>query len=102
MKDIKQEQFQDATAEGFVLVDIYGTYCGPCKALDKVLEQMEVDYPFLNIVKINSDENRELARKLKVMAVPTLLFMKDGELKHRQTGLMSADEIMAIASEYLY
>lgn len=102
IKEINQDQFQEATSEGFVLVDCYGTHCGPCKMLSKVLEEMEIDYPFLNIVKINMDNNPEFGRAHRIMAVPTMFFMKDGEIKQRQSGLMEADQIMAIAGEYLY
>lgn len=102
LREINQDQFKEATAKGFVLVDIYGTHCGPCQMLGQTLEALIVDYPFLEVVKLNSDNNKEFCREHKIMAVPTLFFMFDGEIKKRSTGAMSADELIEACGEYLY
>ena len=102
MRDINQNEFKEAVQEGFTLVDVYGDNCGPCVMLAAILEVLEKENPFVNIVKINADKNKELADELDIQGVPTLLFMKDGEEQERKLGAISIDEIMETAGAYLY
>ncbi|WP_459129252.1 thioredoxin family protein [Guggenheimella bovis] len=102
IKEIQGTEFEEATKEGFSIVDIYGSTCEPCKALAKTLEELEFDYPFINIFKINSDQNREFCKKQRILGVPTIFFMKDGKMLEREMGALSLDRILEIASEYMY
>ena len=102
MKEINQSEFQGAVKEGFALVDVYGDNCGPCVMLAKILEVLEKENPFVNIVKINADSNREFAEEFDIQGVPTILFMYDGKEEDRRLGAISVDEIMKVAAEYLY
>ena len=102
MKEINQSEFQEAVKEGFTLVDVYGDNCGPCVMLAKILEVLEKENPFVNIVKINADSNREFAEEFDIQGVPTILFMYDGKEEDRRLGAISVDEIMKVAAEYLY
>ncbi len=97
-----QEQYRSDANKGIHLVDIYGTHCGPCKMLAFVLEQVERDYPDFSIIKINSDEAKELATELGVRAVPTLLLLEDGEIVKRQTGSMGVEELLNWIGDYIY
>ena len=71
------------------IVDFYADWCGPCKMLSQVLEQLEN----VDIIKINVDENEELAKKYKVMSIPYLLIVKDGEIKKELLGFRSKDDL---------
>ncbi len=102
IKEINQENFNEEISSGFHVVDVYGTYCGPCKLLAAVLEQVDKKYPFLSILKLNSDNNKELAAELKIKAVPTILLYEDGELIKRQTGALNEKDFMALVADYLY
>lgn len=102
IKEIMGVDFEKETSEGFYIVDVYGTHCGPCKMLAQTLDFMAFDYPFLNILKICSDENREFCKQHKIMGVPTILFVVDGEIKRREVGALPEESLMAIAGEYLY
>lgn len=102
IKEINQDQFNAMTKTGFHIVDFYGTHCGPCKVLAKTFESLDVDYPFLSILKINVDNNQEIAAEKRIMAVPTILFIKDGEQIARKSGALSAENIMEIVSPHLY
>lgn len=102
MREITQAEFKEATKEGFTLVDVYGTFCEPCKALAETLKILEMEYPSMNIVKIESGANREFTKEHKILGVPTLLFMYAGEIKATKVGALRGDEIMEIAGEYLY
>jgi thioredoxin 1 len=70
-----------------VLVDFYADWCGPCKALAPVLEELAGEIPNAKIVKINVDENYELATRYKIDSIPSLLVFKGSELTARHVGL---------------
>lgn len=69
-----------------VLVDFYADWCGPCKALAPVLEEFANENPDAKIVKVNVDENYELAARYKIDSIPSLLIFKDSELAARHMG----------------
>lgn len=72
-----------------VLVDFYADWCGPCKMVGPILEEMAEKYAGkAKICKINIDEQRKLAISNKVMSIPTLLFIQNGEVKERVTGAL--------------
>lgn len=72
-----------------VLVDFYADWCGPCKMVGPILEEMASKYAGkAKICKINIDEQRKLALSNKVMSIPTLLFIKNGEIKERISGAL--------------
>ena len=102
IKEINQNNFREEIKEGFHIVDVYGTYCGPCKMLAAVLEQVDKKYSFLSILKLNSDENKELSAEFNIKAVPTILLFEDGELVKRQTGALSESQFMDYIADYLY
>ena len=96
------DTFAGLTAEGFVIVDFYSTTCVPCKMLSRILEDLTIDYPFVNIVKVNVTDDPKLGVDNAIEAVPTVFFMKDGELVERVVGLMDEDEIIEKIGEYYY
>ncbi|MDD2190019.1 MAG: thioredoxin [Eubacteriales bacterium] len=72
-----------------VLVDFYADWCGPCKMVGPILEILAENYENkVKICKINIDEQRKLAIANKVMSIPTLLFVKNGEIKERFSGAL--------------
>ncbi len=96
------ETFSALTAEGFTIVDFHSTTCVPCKMLSRVLEDLVLDYPFLNIVKVNITDHPALGREHEIEAVPTVLFLKDGQTQERVVGLMDEDEIIEKIKTYYY
>lgn len=96
------ENFEGLTNKGFILVDFYSDTCGPCKTLAVNLSEVNQDLPFINTIKVNTTKNQELAERFAVMAVPTIIFMKDGQVKERHVGLLSADEIKEKISQLYY
>ncbi len=95
VETIHQSNFeQTVTGAEVVLVDFFAAWCNPCKMLAPVLDGIaEALPPSRKIVKVNVDENRELARKYGVMSIPTLILFKDGQLAQRLVGVRSEDEI---------
>ena len=79
-----------------VLVDFSAVWCQPCKMLDPVVKQLAGEWDGkVKVVKIDADENPDLVMKYGVMGIPTLLFIKDGEVKERVTGFMPKDKLTA-------
>jgi thioredoxin 1 len=83
--------FQDIVkGETPTLVDFFATWCGPCKAIQPVLDQLKTDmHEKVRILKIDVDKNQEVAEKFKVRGVPTFVLFKNGEIIWRQSGGMS-------------
>lgn len=82
------DNFKDLVSKDLVLVDFFANWCGPCKMLSPVLEELANDRNELNIVKVDIDESSELARQYGVMSVPTLMLFKNGSLVATQSGYM--------------
>lgn len=87
--------FADETKEGLVLVDFHATWCGPCRMLDPVLDELIKDNSELKLVKVDVDESRELASQYQVMSVPTLILFKDGQVVDTQNGFLPKEMLEA-------
>ncbi len=82
-----------------VLVDFWATWCGPCRMLAPVLEQIAKEYDGkLKVGKVNVDEEMGLAVKFRVESIPTLMLFKNGELVKKSLGFMEKDEIVSTFS----
>lgn len=95
MKIINKNEFDAVIANGVVMVDFFATWCGPCKMLSPVLEEVasEVEGK-ANIVKVDIDESSELAQRYGIMAVPTMLIFKDGKIMKQLQGFMPKQQLV--------
>lgn len=77
-----------------VLVDFWATWCGPCKMIAPVIEEIAEEYEGkVKVGKVNIDEQMDLALEFKVMSIPTIMLFENGEVKKREVGVMSKAEI---------
>ena len=89
------EELKAATKEGKVLVDFFATWCGPCKMIAPVLEDLDKDPSFdVKIVKVDVDEASDAAMEYRVQAIPTLLLFVDGQVTKSQMGFQRKDQII--------
>lgn len=93
VKYLESENFKEVIKEGIWIVDFYADWCGPCKMLGPVLEELD-----RNVLKVNVDNHESLATEFGVMSIPTICFFKDGKLENRVIGFRSKDEIEEIIS----
>ena len=87
-------------SEQLVLVDFFADWCGPCKMMPPILTEVKTVYKErLKIIKINVDANPELASRLSVKGVPTIILFKEGKVVWRQSGVASKDMLINLVKE---
>ncbi len=102
IQNADKTNFKELIAQDFVIVNFYGDACAPCKLFSRILEDMEAEIPFLNIVKLNATENPEVVDEYQIAAVPTVHFYKDGQLVHSHVGVMQPQQLKDVIAAYLY
>jgi len=95
--DLNNDNFNDVTSSGVVLVDFWAPWCGPCKMLTPILEKVKEDVGDSAVIsKVNVDENPQLASKFGVRSIPTILIFKNGEIKETLVGLKQQAELTSL------
>ena len=88
--ELNASNFDETIKEGTVLVDFWAPWCGPCRMLAPVIEELAEDFDGkAKICKVNTDEEQDIAVKYGIRSIPTILFFKDGELVDQMVGASS-------------
>ena len=93
VKDINDSSFDSIIKEGKVLVDCYANWCGPCKMLAPIIEELSSEIDNYAFYKLDVDKNEEISRKYGIMSIPTLLIFENGELKNKLVGFKNKNEL---------
>ncbi|MBP1964802.1 thioredoxin [Paenibacillus aceris] len=100
VNQISDATFQNETGAGTVLVDFWAPWCGPCKMIAPILDELSTEIGAkAKIVKINVDDNPESAAKYNVMSIPTLLVFKDGQVVNQLVGVQSKEKLKAVIDQ---
>ena len=90
--ELNSENFDKTVSEGISLVDFWAPWCGPCRMIAPVIEELAEDYEGkAKICKVNTDEEQDIAIKFGIRSIPTILFFKDGEIVDQMVGAAGKD-----------
>ncbi|TSA83195.1 thioredoxin [Helicobacter mehlei] len=88
--ELTHENFESVTNSGAVVVDFWAPWCGPCKMLSPIIDELASEYEGkAKICKVNTDEQDELSAKYGIRSIPTVLYMKDGQVMNQTVGALS-------------
>lgn len=98
VEKITAENFEQEVmkSERVVLLDFFATWCGPCRMVGPIIEEIAVEEPSVKVGKIDVDQEGDLASQFQIFSIPTLVVMKDGKVVQKATGARSKEEILAM------
>ena len=99
--EVSDENFKSEVLESdkTVLIDFYADWCGPCKMLSPVVEEVAKENDNIKVVKINLDNSQDIAVEYGIMSIPTLVVIKNGQETNRSIGVISKSEITKLLEE---
>ena len=96
VKELTTNNFKDEAMQGVVLIDFFATWCGPCKMLSPIIEELSEEMPNVKFFKVDVDENEELVEMFNIEAMPTLIILKDGKIANKSVGFKPKANIKAL------
>ena len=94
--ELTKENFDETIASGDTLVDFWATWCGPCQMQGPIVDAFAESQDAVKVGKVDVDQNMEIATRYGIMAVPTLIAFRDGEILNKKAGLSPVEEIEAM------
>jgi len=82
-------------SEQTVLLDFWAAWCGPCRMVAPILEEIAERRPDIKVCKVNVEEERELAKQFRVFSIPTMMVLQDGQVAHKMVGARGKQQILS-------
>ena len=102
MKTVNKEEFNQTINEGVTLVDFFATWCGPCRIMGSIVEEIaQAVSDKVKVIKVDVDDEEELARNFGIMSIPTLMIFKNGQIKEKHVGVWQKEECLGVLKNYI-
>ncbi len=102
VEEILDSDFREKTKSGVVVVDFWAPWCAPCRMMAPLLEELQEEFAGrARFVKLNVDENPQMAQEYGITSIPTLLTFKDGQMLDRNIGVSTKDHYRSLIEKYL-
>lgn len=94
MIELNNENFDELINDELVLVDFFATWCGPCRMLSPIIEEVSNEEN-VKVIKVDVDKHEDIAKRFGIMSIPTVIVFKNGEEVNKNIGLVSKEEILS-------
>ena len=95
VKELNIQNFHEETDDGVCLIDFWASWCGPCRMLSPIVDEIASERPDIKVCKVNVDEQDRLAAAFGVMSIPTIVLMRDGKVEATSVGYMPKEQLLA-------
>ncbi len=99
MKELNKDNFQTEISKGNTIVDFWAPWCGPCKMLGPIFEELSEEVKQVNFAKVNVDDNQDISMQAQVRGIPTMVLYKDGSELTRIVGFLPKDQLKSKIEE---
>ena len=96
--DLNTEEFDDLIKDNLVLVDFYASWCGPCRMLSPILDEV-INETNIKLIKIDVDKHPTISKQYGIMTIPTMILFKNGEIIEKRVGMTSKEGLIKLIDE---
>ena len=101
MEELNEATYEKTVAKGVNVVDFWAPWCGPCKVMSPIVEELAGEMEGVTIGKVNVDEHSDIAQKYNILSIPTFIIFKGGQVAEQFSGSMSKDQLRAKLEAHL-
>ena len=99
VKKVSESEYKKIRSNSYVLVDFYADWCGPCKMMGRVIDDLSNEIDYIKFIKVNVDEESKVASELGIVSIPTVMIFKNGILVRKIVGFTGKDELKCYIDE---